>query len=238
MGLFQKCLTVLVTWSNRNSVLHSFLLGRVAELGGVRKLFRSGYNPSTCPWRKSEEEEKRRRASSLFFFSPCTRNDSCLRSTKGNLSFLWMALAKRTCTKRVSFNLACKNHFAHILYEPHRLHKAKALWLGRRGRLLLWIPTRPRGGGSRRSPRALEARPSPAKTPAVALAGQSELARSLASQSELRRSPVGQSELSAPIVPANGRAGMAARLRGRGPCRALVSQFGIFLKACCSFYFD
>lgn len=87
MGLFQKCLTVLVTWSNRNSVLHSFLLGRVAELGGVRKLFRSGYNPSTCPWRKSEEEEEEESQLPLFF-SPCTRNDDCLPSAKGNLSFL------------------------------------------------------------------------------------------------------------------------------------------------------
>lgn len=48
MGLFQKCLTVLVTWSNQNSVLHSFLLGRVAELGGVKELFKSEYTTPAC----------------------------------------------------------------------------------------------------------------------------------------------------------------------------------------------
>ena len=90
----------------------------------------------------------------------------------------------------------------------------------------------------------------PIQAQAATPANQSELEQSLASQSELRQSPADQSELRQPAVPASGRA--ESRLCGGaeptcpalaevvvGLCRSLlVWQFDIFLKACCSFYFD
>lgn len=72
------------------------------------------------------------------------RASSCLFSVaaQGTTAASWMQRRtsascgwpspKGPCIKRVSFNFACKNHFAHILYEPHRLHKAKALLIWNR----------------------------------------------------------------------------------------------------------
>lgn len=51
--------------------------------------------------------------------------------------------------KRVSFNFACKKtHFAHILYEPHCPHRARALCVHRRKE----DPARPWGGAGRPRP--------------------------------------------------------------------------------------
>lgn len=115
-------------------------------------------------------------------------------------------------------------------------------------------PEGAQGAGGRRCP-TLPRLPGsglcqPIRARAATPADQSELEQSLASQSELRQSPAHQSELRQPAVPASGRAG--SRLCGGaeptcpalaevvvGLCRSLlVLQFDIFLKACCSFYFD
>lgn len=45
------------------------------------------------------------------FSSPCTRHDDCLPGA---------AQPNAPGLQRASFNFACKNHFAHVLSEPHR----------------------------------------------------------------------------------------------------------------------
>lgn len=93
-----------------------------------------------------------------------------------------------------------------ILYEPHRLHKAKALGIGKERKTSAVDSHTATGRRKQEKPAGAQGA---AETPAATPAGQSELGRLFASQSELRRSPAGQSELSAPTVPANGRAGVA-----------------------------
>lgn len=137
------------------------------------------------------------------FSSPCTRHDDCLpRAAQPNAPGL----------QRASFNFACKNHFAHVLSEPH-------------------LPGHP--GPAARARRTQRRQKGSAGTAAAPAVGQSELEGCSPANPSTGKSPADQSEFRQPAAPANGRAGS-----GRARVSLLVPQLGVSLRACCGFYFD